>query len=251
MDGFKTAKETFSILTPGLNRDSAGSRTEQDLPRGNKEFQLYSLNTPNGQKVGIALEEFGLEYDAHVIQISKGEQFTSGFVDLNPNARIPALLHQPKKGGEPVKLFESGAILLYLGETYGKFFPPPGPKRAECYSWIMWQMGGQGPMFGQMTHFLKAAPKDKSEAIHYGVARYSMETRRLLSVMENHLQTRQYLLGDEYSIADMCCYPWPAGMLKFGLGEFIGFEDFPSVRAWLERVGARPAVQRGLQVCSS
>ncbi|KAH9260040.1 hypothetical protein BASA81_001812 [Batrachochytrium salamandrivorans] len=255
----RTAGETYVHLSgnkfSGLNRDSAGPRTEQDLPRGNKEFQLYSLNTPNGQKVGIALEELGLEYDAHLIHILEGAQFTSGFVKLNPNSRIPALRHYQGDGrGEVVDVFESGAILLYLAERYNRFLPPPGKERAELYSWLMWEMGSQGPMFGQFGHFFRYAPRDKHEAINYGVARYSMEVKRLLSVMENHLAqpNKAWFIGSEYTIADMALYPWVRALGKAGYGawEFLQVDEtYPKVVQWCGRMEQRSAVQFGMLVC--
>lgn len=254
----KTAQETYKHLGEhsfaSVNKDTAGARTQRDLPKGDKEYQLYSLFTPNGQKVGIALEEFGLEYDAHVIEIMKGEQFTSGFVELNPNSRIPALRHHVKEGGPAVDVFESGAILLYLAEQCNDFIPAPkSHHRVECYSWLMWQMSAQGPMFGQLGHFYKYAPRDKIEAINYGVARYSMETRRLLSVMENHLKEyggRTWWVGEQYTIVDMALFPWTEGLIQRDAGPFLGIDDYPNVLAWCDRVRERPAVQKGMKVCT-
>lgn len=254
------AQDTYQHASSGalasINHDTAGARTEGELPKGDKEYQLYSLATPNGQKIGIALEEFELEYDAHLINILKGDQFTSGFVDLNPNSKIPAIRRHVKDGGEPVDVFESGAILLYLAEQYNKFIPAAGTvQRTECYSWLMWQMASQGPMFGQFGHFYKYAPRDKIDAINYGVARYSAEVRRLLSVMEQHLKQnggRTWWLGDEYTIVDMAIHPWVTALGEKGYDalEFLEVEErYPNVVAWSKRVGERPAVQRGIKVC--
>jgi len=244
-----TLDESYQHLSgnqfSGLNRDTSGARTDKALPVGKAEFQLYSLATPNGQKASIACEEFGIEYDAHTINIMNGDQFTSGFVELNPNSRIPAMKH-----GD-VRIFESGAILIYLAEKYKKFMPLEGAKRAECMSWMMWQMSAQGPMFGQFGHFFKYAPRTKHEAINYGAARYGMEVRRLLSVMESHLEDKTWFLGDEYSIVDMATYPWVICLEKGYNGEkFIGRnERYPNVMKWCARMQARPAVERGMLVC--
>jgi GST-like protein len=230
----------------GLNSDTAGARTEKELPVGPAEFQLYSLATPNGQKASIACEEFEIEYDAHRIDIMAGDQFTSGFVAVNPNSKIPAMKH-----GD-VRIFESGAILLYLAEKYQKFIPASGSKRAECYSWLMFQMSGQGPMSGQFGHFFRYAPRSNHEAIDYGVARYGMEVRRLLSVMDLHLNNKTWFLGDEYSIADMALYPWVTtlGEKGYNAAEFLDRDNrYPNVMAWCKRMEARPAVQRGMLVC--
>jgi len=229
----------------GLNQDSAGPRNDTPLPVGPAEYQLYSLATPNGQKASIACEEFGVEYNAHLINIQAGEQFSKGFVAVNPNSRIPCMKH-----GD-VRIFESGAILLYLAEKHNRFIPKDPAKKAECYSWIMWQMSGQGPMFGQFGHFFRYAPRTKHEAINYGVARYGMEVRRLLSVMEHHLKDKTWFLGDEYTIVDMACYPWVVCLDKGYLAEkFLGRnERYPNVMKWCARMQDRPAVQRGMLIC--
>jgi len=228
----------------GLNQDTAGPRHNRPLPVGPAEFQLYSLATPNGQKASIGCEEFGIEYNAHFINIQNADQFSEGFVAINPNSRIPCMKH-----GD-VRIFESGAILLYLAEKCKKFLPED--KKAEAYSWLMWQMSGQGPMFGQFGHYFRYAPRTKTEAINYGVARYGMEVRRLLSVMENHLKDgRTWFLGDEYSIIDMAMYPWVITLDKgYEAQKFIGRnERYPNVMKWCARMAERPAVQRGMLVC--
>jgi len=190
-----------------INRPTAGSRTEQALPDGGSPFQLYSLATPNGIKVGIILEELGIDYDAHFINIGKGEQFNSGFVAVNPNSKIPCALDKDGPDGQPIFLFESAAIVMYLAEKYNRFLPTNVRLRQEVMNWVFWQMAGQGPMTGNYGHFMVYAPADKVETRNYGVARYGMEVQRLCSVLENHLEGRTYIVGEEYSIADIVVCP--------------------------------------------
>jgi len=244
-------EETFAHLQgnkfASLNSDTAGARNERPLSVGSAEYQLYSLATPNGQKVGIAFEEFGVNYDAHTINIMNGDQFSKDFVAINPNSKIPAMKH-----GD-VRVFESGAILLYLAEKYNKFIPQDLSKKAECYSWLMWQMGGLGPMTGQFGHFYKYAPRTNVDAINYGVSRYGMETRRLLSVADTHLKDKTWFLGDEYTIADMAIYPWAKGVQSgYGAENFLGVNEkrYPNLVKWFARMEERPAVQKGMLVCS-
>jgi len=255
-----TLDELYARATAGnpwgnVNADKAGPRTPGEVTSTRAEVDLYALGTPNGQKVAIFLEELAVEYAAHRVDISKGEQFTEGFTRVNPNGKIPAIVHHGADGSS-TRVFESGAILIYLAEVKGsKLLPPVGdPKRAECLSWVMWQMGGLGPMVGQFGHFWKYAPRTLLQALDYGVARYGMETRRLLSVLDKHLgDGRQWVLGDEYSIADIIIYPWVACISNpkgYNASDFIGLSSgrFPNVSRWVDRVGARPAVQRGMQV---
>ncbi|RHY15017.1 hypothetical protein DYB32_010797, partial [Aphanomyces invadans] len=185
-----------------INSPNAGARVQESLPVGTARLQLYSLGTPNGIKVSILLEELGVDYDAHCINIGTGEQFTSGFVALNPNSKIPALLDQDGVDGAPLHVWESASIALYLAEKYQQFLPSNPRHRVEVMNWLFWQMGGN---FG---HFFVYAPADKGAARDYGVARYGMETQRLCSVLDKHLEGKTYLVGEEYSVADMVVFPW-------------------------------------------
>ncbi|KAI9030513.1 putative S-transferase [Hyaloraphidium curvatum] len=244
-----------------INAPTAGAREQVDNPAGSAPLQLYSLATPNGAKVGIMLEELGVDYDAFVVNIGKGEQFYSGFVSVNPNSKIPALQDRaPEDGGPPINLFESGSIVLYLADKYdkeGKFMPKDARGRAEVINWAMWQMAGQGPMTGNFGHFMVYAPADKCEARDYGVARYGMEVQRLCSVLENTFKDgRKFLLGDKYTVADIMVAPWfnalhlgykhPSGV---DAKSFLSVDQYKLTNAWRDRCLERPAVQRGLQVC--
>ena len=202
-------------------------------------IDLYTWSTPNGRKVSIMLEECGLPYRAHPIDIGKGDQFTPEFVALNPNSKIPAIVDQEGPEGGPYPLFESGAILMYLAWKTGKYFPTRITGQFETIQWLMFQMGGVGPFFGQVHHFLRAAP----EPVPYAIERYTKETRRLYGVMNKHLEQQDYLASD-YSIADIATYPWVAryDWHKVDLG------DFPAVKRWFDRISARPAVQAGMKV---
>ena len=202
-------------------------------------IDLYTWSTPNGRKVSIMLEELGLEYTTHAINIGKGDQHTDEFVSINPNSKIPAIVDHQGPEGEPLSLFESGAILFYLAEKHGRFFPADGKPRYETMQWLMFQMGGPGPMFGQVHHFLRSAP----EPVPYAIERYSKETRRLYGVLNGHLEANEYLAGD-YSIADIATYPWVA---RFEWHK-VDLEDFPNVKRWFDLIGARGAVQRGMKV---
>jgi GST-like protein len=202
-------------------------------------IDLYTWTTPNGRKVSIMLEETGQPYRVHAIDIGKGEQFTPEFLAINPNNRIPAIVDQYGPGGRPFALFESGAILLYLSWKTGRFLPPGVREQFETIQWLMFQMGGVGPMFGQVHHFLRSAP----EPVPYAIERYSKETHRLYKVLDGHLQQRDYLSAD-YSIADIATYPWVARHEWHK----VDLNEFPAVKRWFDRIGARPAVQAGMQV---
>ena len=202
-------------------------------------IDLYTWGTPNGRKVSVMLEEVGLPYHVHRVDISKGEQFKPEFVALNPNSKIPALMDPEGPGGKPISLFESGAILIYLAEKTGKLISRDARTRYETLVWLMFQMGGVGPMFGQAHHFLRAAP----EPIAYAIERYTKEARRLYSVLDARLAAVPYLAGD-YSIADIATYPWVARHEWHK----VALSDFPNVARWYGDIGARPAVQRGMAV---
>ncbi len=202
-------------------------------------IDLYTWTTPNGRKVSIMLEETGLPYRVHPVDINHGEQFRPAFLAINPNNRIPAIVDETGPDGTPFTLFESGAILLYLAYKTGRFLPRDPVRQFQSIQWLMFQMGGVGPMFGQAHHFLRAT----KEPVPYGIERYTKETRRLYGVLDGHLREHEYL-ADEYSVADIATYPWIArhDWHKVELSEF------PAVKAWYERIGARPAVQRGMKV---
>ena len=232
-----------------INRPIAGPTHDKELPVGRHPFQLYSLGTPNGQKVTILFEELlakghkGAEYDAWLIKIGEGEQFGSGFVAANPNSKIPALVD--RSGPKPVRVFESGAILLYLAEKFGEFVPKLGdPVRAECLSWLFWQMGSAPYLGGGFGHFYAYAPSK----IEYAIDRFAMETKRQLDVLDRRLAESKFLAGDDYTIADIAVWPWYGGLAKgllYGAGEFLAVKDYKNVQRWAETIGARPAVKRG------
>jgi GST-like protein len=203
-------------------------------------IDLYTWSTPNGRKVSIMLEETALPYRVHAIDIGRGDQFGSEFLAINPNNRIPAIIDQDGPEGAPFKLFESGAILLYLAWKTGRFLPRRASAQFETMQWLMFQMGGIGPMFGQAHHFLRAAP----EPVTYAIERYTKETRRLYKVLDGHLAGHDHLAGGEYTIADIATYPWIArhDWHKVDLAEF------PAVKRWYDAIGARPAVQAGMRV---
>jgi GST-like protein len=202
-------------------------------------IDLYTWTTPNGRKASIMLEEVGLSYRVHAVDISKGAQFRPEFVAINPNSKIPAIIDAEGPGGKPVTLFESGAILIYLAEKTGKLMPQDPRRRLEALQWLMFQMGGVGPMFGQVHHFLRAAP----EPVPYAIERYTKETRRLYGVLDKRLGESDYLAG-EYSIADVATYPWVARHEWHK----VELKDFPNVARWYAAIGARPAVVRGMRV---
>ena len=236
-----------------INRPIAGATQEKELPVGKHPFQLYSAATPNGQKVTIMFEELlaaghaGAEYDAWPIRI-QGDQFDSGFVAVNPNSKIPALMD--RSGPTPVRVFESGAILIHLAEKFGNaFYPTTQPKRAECLSWLMWQMGSAPYLGGGFGHFYAYAP----EKIEYAINRYAMEVKRQLDVLNQHLAKNEYLAGDEYTIADMATWAWYGGMAKgrlYGGGEFLAVHEYTNVIRWTDQIAQRPAVKRGRLVNS-
>jgi len=236
-----------------INRPTAGATHERQLPVGRHPLQLYSLATPNGVKVTVMLEELlalghaGAEYDAWLVRINDGEQFGSGFVAVNPNSKIPALVD--RSGAEPVRIFESGAILLYLAEKFGGAFVPPAGERAraECLSWLFWQMGAAPFLGGGFGHFYAYAP----EKIEYAIDRYAMETKRQLDVLDRRLAEVPYLAGDDYTIADIAVWPWYGTLAKgqlYGAGEFLQVHEYKSVVRWTDEIAKRPAVKRGRMV---
>jgi GST-like protein len=243
-------EDTGSKMT-SLNRPVAGATHDKALSVGRHPLQLYSLGTPNGQKVTIMLEELlalghaGAEYDAWLIKISEGDQFSSGFVAVNPNSKIPALLDL--SGDKPVRVFESGAILLHLAEKFGAFLPTEPQARAECLSWLFWQMGSTPYVGGGFGHFYAYAPVK----IQYAIDRFAMETKRLLDVLDRRLAEAPFLAGDAYTIADMAVWPWFGNLVRgeiYGAGEFLSVQDYKHVLRWQAEIGARPAVQRGRRV---
>ena len=234
-----------------INRPVAGATHDKELPVGRHPLQLYSLATPNGQKVTILLEELlalghqGAEYDAWLIKIGDGDQFGSGFVAVNPNSKIPALMDH--SGAKPVRIFESGAILLYLAEKFGAFVPTEPAARAECLSWLFWQMGSAPFVGGGFGHFYAYAPVK----IEYAIDRYAMETKRQLDVLNQRLAVTEYVAGNEYTVADMAIWPWYGLMVKgeaYDAGEFLQVHEYTHVLRWAEQVGQRRAVQRGRMV---
>lgn len=234
-----------------INRPIAGPTHEQALPTGVHPLQLYSLGTPNGVKVTVMLEELlaaghsGAEYDAWLIRINEGDQFGSGFVDVNPNSKIPALLDC--SGAAPIRVFESGAILVYLAEKFGAFLPSGGARRAECMSWLFWQIGSAPFLGGGFGHFYAYAPTK----IEYAIDRYAMEVKRQLDVLERRLADNAYVAGDEYSIADMAIWSWYGSLAKgelYDAGEFLQVQQYRHVQRWTEQIAERPAVQRGRMV---
>ena len=212
-----------------------------------ERLQLYSLATPNGAKVSIALEEMQLPYEAHLVSFATNDQFSPEFLSLAPNNKIPAILDPNGPSGQPLVLFESGAILIYLAEKTGQFLPQDPAARYETLQWLMWQMGGVGPMFGQLGFFHKFAGKDYEDKRPR--ERYVAESRRLLGVLEQHLTGRDWVMGSHYTIADMAIFPWVRNLVEFyGAGELVGWGDFPQVQRVLAAFVARPAVQRGLHI---
>ncbi|MBO9647778.1 MAG: glutathione-dependent disulfide-bond oxidoreductase [Variovorax sp.] len=235
-----------------INRPIAGATHDRELPVGRHPLQLYSLATPNGVKVTVMLEELlelghqGAEYDAWLIRINEGEQFGSGFVAVNPNSKIPALMD--RSGPQPVRVFESGAILMYLAQKFGDaFLPADAAQRAECLSWLFWQMGSAPFLGGGFGHFYAYAP----EKIEYAIDRYAMEVKRQLDVLDRRLAESAYLAGDDYSIADMAVWPWYGALAKgqlYEAGEFLQVQEYTHVLRWTNEIAARPAAQRGRMV---
>ncbi len=234
-----------------INRPIAGPTHDKVLPVGRHPLQLYSLATPNGVKVTVMLEELlalghrGAEYDAWLIRINEGDQFGSGFVDVNPNSKIPALMD--RSGPQPVRVFESGAILLHLAEKFGAFLPTEPAKRAECLSWLFWQMGSAPYLGGGFGHFYAYAPFK----IEYAIDRFAMEVKRQLDVLDRRLAISAYLAGDDYTIADIAVWPWYGALAKgvlYEAGEFLQVQGYTHVQRWARQIGERPAVQRGRMV---
>jgi GST-like protein len=234
-----------------INRPTAGQTHEKELPVGRHPLQLYSLGTPNGVKVTIMLEELlalghkGAEYDAWLIRIGEGDQFGSGFVAANPNSKIPALMD--RSGPTPIRVFETGAILMYLAEKFGEFLPTEAGARAECLSWLFWQMGSTPYVGGGFGHFYAYAPIK----IEYAIDRFAMETKRLLDVLDRRLAESEYVAGGAYTIADIAIFPWYGGLVKFGqygAAEFLSVHEYKNVNRWADALLARPAVRRGRMV---
>jgi GSH-dependent disulfide-bond oxidoreductase len=237
-----------------INRPIAGATHDKELTVGKHPFQLYSLATPNGVKVTIMLEELlalghsGAEYDAYLINIGEGDQFGSGFVGVNPNSKIPALMDHSTN--PPTRIFESGAILVYLAEKFGEFLPTEPAARAECMSWLFWQMGSAPYLGGGFGHFFTYAPTK----IEYCIDRFTMETKRQLDVLDRNLGEREYLSGDEYNIADMAVYPWYGALVLdriYDAAEFLDAGSYKNVLRWANAIGERPAVERGRRVNKS
>lgn len=236
----------------GINRPTAGARHTQALPVGRHPLQLYSLATPNGVKVAVMLEELlaaghaGAEYDAWPIRIGEGDQFGSGFAEVNPNSKIPALVDH-SVDGEPLRVFESGSILLYLAEKFGAFLPGDLRARTETLNWLFWQMGSAPFVGGGFGHFYAYAP----EKLEYPINRYAMETKRQLDVLDRQLAGHRYVAGDDYGIADMAIWPWYGVLVRgelYQAGEFLSVQDYPNVQRWAAEIAERPAVRRGRRV---
>jgi GST-like protein len=234
-----------------INRPIAGSTHDKKLPVGRHPLQLYSMGTPNGVKVTILLEELltagfiGAEYDAWLIKISDGDQFGSGFVEINPNSKIPVLLD--RSGQTSIRVFESGSILLYLAEKFGSFLPKDIAARTETLNWLFWQMGSAPYLGGGFGHFYAYAPTK----IEYAIDRFAMEVKRQLDVIERRLAISEYLAGPDYSIADIAVFPWYGGLVKgwqYNAAEFLSVQDYPNVQRWADRILERPAVKRGRMV---
>jgi GST-like protein len=234
-----------------INRPIAGPTHDKELPVGRHPLQLYSLATPNGVKVTVMLEELlalghqGAEYDAWLIRINEGDQFGSGFVAVNPNSKIPALMD--RSGPKPIRLFESGAILVYHAEKFGAFLPTATAERAECLSWLFWQMGSAPYLGGGFGHFYAYAPFK----IEYAIDRFAMEVKRQLDVLDRRLAESRFVAGDEYTIADIAIWPWYGQLakgLQYGAGEFLSVQDYKHVQRWTDEIAERPAVKRGRMV---
>ena len=234
-----------------INRPTAGAQQEKELPVGKHPFQLYSLATPNGVKVTVMFEELlakghkDAEYDAWLINISGGDQFGSGFVAVNPNSKIPALLDRSTP--KPTRIFESGAILMYLAEKFGEFLPTDPSKRAECLSWLFWQMGAAPYLGGGLGHFYAYAPIK----IEYAIDRFAMEVKRQLDVLDRQLSANEFIAGADYTIADMAIWPWYGALVKgllYEAGEFLSVHEYKHVNRWTDQIAKRPAVLRGRMV---
>eukprot|EP01116_Phalansterium_solitarium_P016068 TRINITY_DN363_c0_g3_i2.p1 TRINITY_DN363_c0_g3~~TRINITY_DN363_c0_g3_i2.p1 ORF type:complete len:277 (+),score=86.89 TRINITY_DN363_c0_g3_i2:44-832(+) len=234
------SRETISLFP---TRFYSMAQPEATKSIAEDRIQLFSLGTPNGFKASVALEELGLPYDLHRINIGKGDQFTDSFKAVNPNSKIPAITDPNGPDGKPFNVFESGAILLYLAEKTGKLLPSDQRRKWEAVQWLFWQMAGVGPMFGQFGHFTVYAP----EKLPYAIERYSKEVRRLLAVLDKQLEGHTFIVGDEYTVADIATWPWVEALQRFyKAGDVLNLAEFTNVVAWLERCLARPASQRGL-----
>ena len=234
-----------------INRPIAGPTHDRELPVGDHPFQLYSLATPNGVKVTVMFEELlaagheGAEYDAWLIEIGEGQQFSSGFVGVNPNSKIPALLD--RSGDTPVRVFESASILMHLAEKFGAFLPASGPARTECLNWLFWQMGSAPYLGGGFGHFYAYAP----EKFEYPINRFAMETKRQLDVLDRQLGDREFIAGNDYTIADMAIWPWYGGLVLgrlYSAAEFLDVASYTNVVRWAKQIDARKAVKRGRMV---
>jgi GST-like protein len=234
-----------------INRPISGPTHEKELPVGRHPLQLYSMGTPNGVKVTVMLEELlalghqGAEYDAWLIRIGEGDQFSTGFVAANPNSKIPALVD--RSGPKPIRVFESGSILLHLAEKFAAFLPAERAERAECLSWLFWQMGSAPYLGGGFGHFYAYAPTK----IEYAIDRFAMEVKRQLDVLDRRLAESEYIAGNTYTIADMAIFPWYGGLAKgwsYGAGEFLSVQDYKNVQRWADALLERPGVQRGRMV---
>ena len=234
-----------------INRPISGPTHEKELPVGRHPLQLYSLGTPNGVKVTIMLEELlalghgGAEYDAWLIRIGEGDQFGSGFVAVNPNSKIPALMD--RSGPKPIRVFETGSILMYLAEKFGEFLPTERAARAECLSWLFWQMGSAPYLGGGFGHFYAYAPVK----IEYAIDRFAMEAKRQLDVLDRRLGESEYIAGDSYTIADIAIFPWYGGVAKgwlYGAAEFLAVQEYKNLQRWADTLLERPAVRRGRMV---
>ena len=247
---WKWEKEDGSKFS-AINRPTAGAREQKALPVGEHDFQLYSMATPNGQKVTIMFEELlaagidAADYDAWPVAIGDGDQFTSGFVEVNPNSKIPALMDH--SGDKPVRLFESGSILQHLAEKFDAFLPSDPQARIECRNWLFWQVGSGPYLGGGFGHFYAYAPYK----MQYPIDRFTMETKRQLDVLDKHLADNAYMAGEEYSIADMAIWPWYGNLVLgklYDAAEFLQVEDYSYLLAWAKRIAERPAVKRGIVV---
>lgn len=243
-------KKVVMALKPGgkfssINSSTAGARTQKELPVGQHPLQLYSCGTPNGQKVTCALEEIGdFKYDAYFINIGSGDQFTSGFVAVNPNSKIPSMVDKEGPGGKPINLFESASILLYLAEKSGKLLPKDAALRTECLNWLFFCQGS-APYLGQYGHFTKYAPVK----IEYSINRYKQETQRILSVLDQHLKGKSFLVGNELTIADLAWFPWVRCLdTGYHAAEALELANYTEVSRWRQQLEARPAIAKGLQI---
>ena len=246
--GHGTPRQWWSLSPILIARLPGPTSEDKQLPVGEHPFQLYSLGTPNGVKVTVMLEELlelghkGAEYDAWLINIGEGDQFGSGFVEINPNSKIPALMD--RSGEQPQRLFESGAMLMHLAEKFGAFLPASGTPRSECLSWLFWQMGSAPYLGGGFGHFYAYAP----EPMEYCIDRFAMEVKRQLDVLDQHLANHEYMAGDEYTIADIAIWPWYGAMAKgllYEAGEFLQVHEYTNLIRWTDQIAQRPAVKRG------